>query len=196
MVGGAYNLEEHGDCPRLSTGMKEEPMIRRRIETVVALALLLTGCASIPDRNVASLRCEYPWEGGGFIGFYSFGANTVTPPVVDPARVDLVYYFDEDDCFEGAILGNDDRSGYLFPIGHKRWSELARLEPPSAEGASVGAIIPVTKAEEGLALWVKSGSGSFYLVQITEVQPATCADLVAGLRPTVKFEWSGPRGSD
>jgi hypothetical protein len=114
-----------------------------------------------------------------------------TPPS-NPDQVDLVYYFDADDCSRGALVGRDDRPGYLFPVGHRSWDELAALNPPSKDSLSVAAIEPLTRDQVGLAFWVKARGGQYFLARIAAIQPATYAELVMGKTATVEIEWSGP----
>ena len=75
----------------------------------VAAALLVVGCSSAPELERMTLRCSDSQKAGTFIGFYSFTAGELSSPPADPEQVDILYYFDEDDCSEGAIIGNDDR---------------------------------------------------------------------------------------
>ena len=164
----------------------------RRLCMMIAVAavLLAIGCSSTPSPQSATLQCRA--YGGEFYGFYSLTTGEVTPPI-DPDRVDILYYFDSDDCSQGALIGHDDRPGYLFPIGRKPWSELATLEPPPDDMESVGAIAPLTESNEGLAFWVKRPSGEYVLARIRAVQPASYSDLIAGGNATVELEWIRPQ---
>ncbi|MCP4641360.1 MAG: hypothetical protein GY851_13045 [bacterium] len=168
----------------------------RRIRSAVLLVAFLAGmgCSTAPEVESATLRCMHPFKAGSFIGFLSFEDGGLAP-VTDPDHVDVAYYFDNNDCSEGALIGHDDRPGYLFPIGHKSWRELIKLDPPRGDTESVDAIAPLTKDTEGLALWVKTEAGEYYLVRIKTVQPATYADLVAGKQPQLGLEWRGPIAS-
>jgi Concanavalin A-like lectin/glucanases superfamily len=146
------------------------------------------GTSGGSDRQSAALRCVHPYKMGSFIGFFSFETGEL-PVVRDPGQVDLVYYFDGDDCSQGAIIGRDDRPGYLFPIGHKSWEELVKLAPPSDASESVAAIAPLSRDKEGLAFWVKRKSGEYVLARIKTVEPASYSDLKSGVVPTLELEW-------
>ena len=159
----------------------------------VTEVLLTVGCSSEPDLQRVTLRCKDTYKAGGFIGFYSFTAGELTAPSADLDQVvDLAYYFDGDDCSQGVLIGHDDHGGYLFPVGHKSWSKLAMLAPPSKDTESVEAIAPLTKDKEGLAFWVKTEGGEYLLAKIKAVQPASYADLVSGVTPAVELEWTRP----
>ena len=152
-------------------------------------AMFTAGCSSPPNVQRATLRCK-AFE-GQCISFYSFKAGVLTPPV-EPEQVDIVYYFDNDDCFQGALLGRDDRPGYLFPIGYKSWPELEILSPPSQNGESIAAI-KLAKENEGLAFWVKTGRDDYVPVRIKTIHPATYADLVSGGTASMEMEWLEPQ---
>lgn len=115
-------------------------------------------------------------------------ANASAARDPDPDQVDMTYYFDGDDCSQGALMGRDDVPGYLFPVGHKSWREMAKLEPPSKDAESIVAIAPLTKDKEGLAFWVKTGAGEFVLARIKAVQPVTYSDLVSGATASLRLE--------
>ncbi len=159
----------------------------------VAAVFLLVGCSPAPnfapDLQTLTLQCRV-YEGEIF-GFYSFTEGEITQPE-DRKRVDIIYYFDNDDCSEGALIGRDDRPEYLFPIGHKSWRELMTLEPPTEESEPVGGIMSITKDKEGLAFWVKTHSGEYILTRIKTVQPATYSDMISGGTATVELEWTRP----
>jgi len=157
----------------------------------VAAALPIAGCSSALHVERAMLRCEEVHE-GAFCGFYSFRAGVLAPPV-DPDQVDLVYYFDNNDCAEGALIGHDDRPGFIFPIGDKSWRELAKLKTPPTDIESVVGISPLTKDKEGLAFWVKARGGEYILARIRGVQPASYSDLMSGNATTLELEWSRPQ---
>ena len=154
----------------------------------MAAALLSVGCMSVNAVKTATLRCPHAWDAGGYIGFYSFATGDVKPPIKSEA-VDLVYYYDSDDCSQGALMGNDDCPGYIFPVGHKSWEDLVELDPPAKDAESIAAIAPLTKEAEGLAFWVKGGDGRFFQTRIKSVHPASYTEVVAGAVPTVELEW-------
>lgn len=170
------------------------PVIRwLGLMTALVAALLLAGCSPAPDVQSAKLRCGNPWDAGGVIGLFSFVEGELGIPPSAPGKVDLIYYFDNNDCSSGALLGNADHPGYLFPVGHKPWSEIAELQPPSKDAESVAAITPLTRDKEGLAFWVKTGGGGFVLAKIKSVQPSSYSDLTSGTIPTLELEWLQPR---
>ena len=156
----------------------------------VAAVLLIVGCSSSPDVKKVTLQCKAN-EGECFC-FYSFTAGVLTIPPVDPNQVDIVYYFDGDDCSQGALFGSDDSPGYIFPIGQKSWSELVMLKPSVRDMESVVAIMPLTRDKEGLAFWVKARGGEYILARIRAVHTASYSDLVAGGTARLELEWSRP----
>ncbi|MCI0498201.1 MAG: hypothetical protein L0Y36_00770, partial [Planctomycetales bacterium] len=136
--------------------------MRQSCMTIAFAAVFFTaGCSSSPDIKRATLECRA--IEGQCISFYSFSSGMLTPPIDVPDQVDIVYYFDKNDCFQGALLGNDDRPGYLFPVGHKSWRELETLSPPSQDEKSVAGI-DLTKDKEELAFWVKAKGPEYILV--------------------------------
>ncbi len=161
---------------------------------VLALAVCtLYGCAQAPAPNKGTMRCQHPIDPGVVFGAYSFENGEMTGEDDKNARADVVIYFDGDDCAQGILLASGkDGPGYVFPIGHKTWSALVTLEPPSADSESVPGINPLTKDKEGYAFWAKAADGEFTLVKITKVEPATYDDLTAGTFPTLEFEWYRP----
>ena len=161
------------------------------MKITVAAVLLIVGCSSSPDVQRVTLQCR-AHEGECFC-FYSFTAGLLTTPPVTPDQVDILYYFDGDDCSRGALFGHDDRPGYIFPIGQKSWSELVMLKPPAKDMESVVVIMPLTKDKEGLAFWVKARGGEYILARIRTVQTASYSDLVSGGTARLELEWSRPR---
>lgn len=179
-------------------------MTKPRIALSLAMLLLVAGCAPAPGVQSGTLRCPCPWKGGSFIGFYSFTAGEQTPPFSDahPGQIDLLFYFDRDDCSQGALIGYDDNVGCFAPIGRKSWSDLAKLKPPSKDTEFVPTIAPLTKDKEGQAFWAKTERGKYYLVRIRKVRPLSYPDLVSPgappntpprVIPTLDLEWLGPR---
>ncbi len=158
-----------------------------------ALALGALSCSSVPKTEPGSLRCQHAFDGSGFIGLFSFELGELTGPPADPAQVDLVYYFDAGDCSRGALIGNDDKPGYIFPVGAMSRSDLAGLMPPPEGAETVVAITPVARDKEGLAFWVRTRD-RFILVRLTAVEEASHADLLAGRTPVLQFEWLAPEG--
>jgi hypothetical protein len=168
----------------------ENPMKRTLSSLLVALLLWTTSCSSVPTIESGSFSCGHAFENQDFIGFFSLEHGELTVPLADVAQVDLVYYFDADDCSRGALMGSDDKPGFIFPIGNKTRDELMKLQPPASDAGSVVAIAPLTKDKEGLAFWLRTGSGEHVLVRIVAVQEASIADLASGTTPSVKLEWA------
>jgi hypothetical protein len=158
------------------------------------LALALSSCRSDPRTEVGSLRCQYAFKDGSFIGLFSFALGELPAPPVDPAQVDLVYYFDADDCSRGALLGSDDEPGSIVPVGVRPRSDLAELMRPTDGAETLAAISPVTNDKEGLAFWVRTRDRGYVLVRLTAVEEASYADLRSGRTPILKFEWLVPAG--
>ena len=155
----------------------------------IAALLLLVGCSPAPKVQTLTLQCA-AYE-GEFYGFYSFTEGEITQPEARK-RVDIIYYFDNDDCSEGALIGLDDRPEYLFPVGHKSWNQLMKLTPPTEESEPVGGIMPMTEDKEGLAFWVKTHDGEYILAKIKKVHPATYSDMISDGTATVELEWTRP----
>lgn len=149
-----------------------------------------------PERAVQTVTLQCRARNRECFSFYSFTAGVLATPPSNPDQVDLVYYFDKDDCSRGALVGRDDRPGYLFPVGHRSWDELATLNPPSKDSLSVAAIEPLTRDQVGLAFWVKARGGQFFLARIKAIQPATYLELTMGKTATVEIEWTGPVGEE
>jgi hypothetical protein len=169
-------------------GHMGNPMKRILPISFAALLLWTPSCASGPTVESGSFSCRHAYD-GDFIGFFSLEHGELTVPLADVAQVDLVYYFDADDCSRGALMGNDDKPGYIFPVGNKTWDELVRLQPPASDARSVAAIAPLTKDKEGLAFWLRTASGQHVLVRIVAVREASISDLTSGTIPSVKLEW-------
>jgi hypothetical protein len=145
-----------------------------------------------PERAIQTVTLQCRARNRECFSFYSFTAGVLATPPSNPDQVDLVYYFDADDCSRGALVGRDDRPGYLFPVGHRSWDELAALNPPSKDSLSVAAIEPLTRDQVGLAFWVKARGGQYFLARIAAIQPATYSELLLGKTATVELEWTGP----
>ena len=161
------------------------------MKITVAAVLLIVGCSSSPDVQTVTLLCR-AHEGECF-SFYSFTAGVLKTPRVGPDQFDILYYFDGDDCSQGALFGHNDSPGYLFPIGKKSWSELVMLKPPAGDMESVAGISPLTRDKEGLAFWVKTRGGEYILARINSVQTASYSELVSGGTATLQLEWSRHR---
>jgi hypothetical protein len=180
------------------------------ITTLIALLILVAGCwmetkkppapavppvsMTRPERAIQTVTLQCRARNKECFSFYSFTAGVLAAPPANPDQVDLVYYFDADDCSRGALVGRDDRPGYLFPLGHRSWGELAALNPPLKDSLSVAGITPLTQEQVGLAFWVKARGGQYFLARIKAIQPASYSELVMGKTATVEIEWSGPVG--
>lgn len=158
----------------------------------IGAMLLTVGCSSSLDVQQVTLQCtsEQCTE-ENCSQFYSFTAGMLATPPENPDQVDLVCYFDRDDCVNGVLFGHDDRPGSLFPIGHLTWRKLETLPPPAEDMQPVTGI-NLTKDNNGMAFWVKTGDGLYILARIKSIKPATYADLTAGGAASVKIEWFGP----
>tara|TARA_R110002096_G_scaffold104771_10_gene230725 strand:+ start:6438 stop:6803 length:366 start_codon:yes stop_codon:yes gene_type:complete len=106
---------------------------------------------------------------------------------------DINFYFDGDDCSEGALFGRNDTTGYIFPVGQGTWDELSLDDLPQESSESVIGFRPMAKDKEGLAFWVKTKSARFALVRIKSVQPAAFPDFESGKTAQVVLEWAWGR---
>lgn len=121
----------------------------------------------------------------GFIG-YSF---TLNKKVTQRDKTDIILYFDNDDCRKGAIFGNEDDKGFIFPLGKKTWSELKNLTHSKNNSTSIVGILPITKDKVGYAFWLKTIKNKFVLVRIKSVQESTTKKINNGKEVKVEFEW-------
>jgi len=155
---------------------------------IITTAILVVGCSSVSHVEKMTLRCtcDHPYE-GGCISFYSFDSGVLTPPFKSE-RVDLVYWFDNDDCFNGALIGHDDGPGYLFVDGKRSLDEVTAAGPPADNAESIEAI-ELTKDNEGLAFWVKTSDGRYIPAKITAIHPATYPTLTTGGTARLELEW-------
>ena len=146
-----------------------------------------SGSSSNPEASTANvIPLKFGKESQG-VSMYSFVKEAY---VKDRKGMDIMLYFDRDDCAEGAIFGNDDEPGYLFPVGNKAWSELALDKIPEENAKTEVGIMPITKGKEGLAFWVKTTSGRFAMVRIKSVQTASIEDLISSATAKVELEWA------
>lgn len=139
---------------------------------------------SSPTVHRVTLRCEA--KGRECFTLYSFTKGVVT--ALDQA--DIIYGFDDNDCSQGALSGQGDWRGFVFPVGHKSWKELSTIKVPPKQAQSVRLILPLGKGKEGLAFWVKTRSAGYIVARIRSVQPASYSDLVSGGTATLELEWS------
>ena len=162
------------------------------IATLVA-AVAVTACSenspqkvegqeSAPILQKASLECS----GEMLISPYSFEmAETASK-----READIILYFDSDDCSQGAILGQTDKKGFLFPVGHRSWDEMSLHDLPQEGATSVIGFRPITKDDEGLGFWVKTKGERYALVRIQSVRPASHSELASGKTAGVDVEWA------
>jgi hypothetical protein len=158
------------------------------------VGLAVSSCGSVPRTEIGSLHCQYAFKDGSFIGLFSFALGELPAPPGDPAQVDLVYYFDADDCSRGALFASDDEPGSIVPVGVRPRSDLAELKRPTDGAETLAAISPVTNDEEGLAFWIRTRDRGYVLVRLTAVEEASYSDLQSGRTPILKFEWLVPAG--
>jgi len=143
-----------------------------------------------PKRNRATLECRASASGGPVMSAFSF---SLPGPVTASRQADLCFYFDGNDCAGGAIVGHRDEKGWLFPLGKHDWRDLERGDVLRGSGDSVPAIAPVTKAQEGFAIRVKTVSGREAIVRIVEVRPAIYDEVSRGKTARIEFEWMWER---
>ncbi len=115
--------------------------------------LATVGCSNDNATNTFMLECNMTQT----LSSFSFTQGNVD----SKEEADISFYFDGNDCSQGAIFGNDDRKGFIFPVGYKRWDEVSLSETPSPGMESVIGLRPITKSNEGLVFWVKTKSGHF-----------------------------------
>jgi hypothetical protein len=169
--------------------------LMNRLGIMLCLMALMFGSAcltqrTLPEAQRTTLRCKIGEAGAGALTRYSFTEEGLAPTArEDSASIDLCYYFDGDDCSRGALLGHDDRPGYIFPVGRRPLEELIELAPPAFDAATEVAILPLTRDAEGLAFWLKKSDDEFVLLKIASVQPTTYAALREGETATLVVEW-------
>lgn len=163
----------------------------------LTMAVALVGCSTVssekqfhqkskPDVKTVLLQCNKAST--------STGWSFVTGKKPASRReADINLYFDGDDCSQGAIFGSDDEEGYIFPIGHKRWSELSLDDVPQVDTESVIGFLPITKDKEGLAFWVKTRVGRYAMVRIKSVKPSSFSELSSGGTAEIVLEWTWER---
>ena len=134
-----------------------------------------------PSVKAVSLECNKAAQ----MVAYSFVKEAIATKKQD---VDLMLYFDGDDCSQGAMFGTDDEEGYLFPVGQATLADLSLNDIPTDESKTEIGFRPITKDKEGLAFWVKTTSGRFALVRIKSVQPAAHADFASGAKAKIELE--------
>jgi len=167
---------------------------RRGTRRVAALGWLLacTACASGPQLQEATLRCDQPYEAGSFVGLYAFEGKHLVAVPAGSSDVDLAYYFDADDGAHGALIGFGNESGSLFPLGHQTWEQLADVRLPPLAGGWLPGLTPMDAGRAGYAFWVETNQGELVLVRLSSVPDASFADLTQGVVPSLQLEWMWP----
>ena len=161
----------------------------------LTMAVALVGCSTVssekqsqqkskPDVKTILLRstrtsCAYSFVMGKH--------------VTSKRETDIILYFDGDDCSQGAIFGSDDEEGYIFPIGHKTWSQLSLDDVPESGTKSVVGFLPMTKDKEGLAFWVKTTNDRYALVKIKSIKPSSYSQISSGSTAEIVLEWTWGR---
>jgi hypothetical protein len=172
-------------------------MNRIVLTLTLIMAVALVGCSPVTSQKQEPLKAESVLEtvllqankeakGSA----YSFVTSKNT---TSKREADINLYFDGDDCSQGAIFGSDDEEGYIFPIGHKLWSELSLDDVPQVDTKSVIGFLPMTKDKEGLAFWIKTRNGRYALVRIKSVQPSSYSELSSGRTAEIVLEWAWGR---
>lgn len=169
-------------------------MTRPALALLLALALV-TGCKSkeeapkpaapapaAPVAQAGRIDLVGPATGAG----YSFDQKRQVG-LESQELADLLLYFDANDCAQGAIFGHTDKTP-LHVLGKKTWAELAAT-------SAVPTTPPVTQVAPtfdllGTGLLVQRKDGTWALVRVTEVQPATHEGLRGGGRAALAFEWA------
>lgn len=105
-----------------------------------------------------------------------------------PTGFDLAFYFDGDDCQNGAIFGYDDDAEVFYSLGRKKWDDLLGLRK-LPDQKPIHGILPVSRELEGMAFLVKMRNNSYTVVRFTEVIPSSWEKLRAGGKARVRFEW-------
>jgi hypothetical protein len=140
---------------------------------------------SLDQDKVKTLTLE--WSKPVKNSAYSFNKESF---VTKKRDAELVFYFDNDDCYGGALFGHDDEEGFIFPIENKNLSEISLDKIPPNESKTKVGFRPITKDKEGLGFWIKTTSGRFVLAVIKKVEPAEFKDFDKGGRAKVELEWT------
>ena len=108
--------------------------------------------------------------------------------VRDPRRAELSLYFDADDCSGGALVGHDDRAGWLFPLSREAWSSGSRPAELRVED-SVEVLTPLASLEPGDCFAVRAFTGRYALVRVLSVDAGSYGSLLTGGWAGVTLEW-------
>jgi len=117
--------------------------------------------------------------------FYSFSRASSVEKRED---AELTFYFDRDDCANGAILGRSDNPEYIIPLGKKSWGELEQLHSLPAAKPVIG-LRPIRADTVGTAFLCRIGNGQYAIVRICEVRPSSFWDISKGTPARCTFEW-------
>jgi len=162
-------------------------MMRHPWRHAVALLLpgLIVGCAARPKAlGTCTLECADA-SGSMCFSFYSFSKASSVDKRDD---AELTFYFDSNDCANGAIFGRSDNPDYIIPLGKKSWSELERMHLlPEAE--PVMGLRPIGADIVGTAFLCRIGDEQYAIVRISEVRPSSFAGISSGTPASCTFEW-------
>ena len=173
-------------------------MNRIILTLTLIMAAALVGCSPVTSQKphkpesvleTVLLQANKEAKGSG----YSF---TTSKNTTSKYESEIILYFDNNDCSQGGIFGADDEEGYIFPIGHKSWSELSLNDVPQVNTKSVICFRPMTKDKEALAFWVKTKVGRYALVRIKSVQPSSFSELSSGSTAEIVLEWTWGRADE
>ena len=160
---------------------------------LASLLCLALGCAAPPERRGSLLfptqelllECRAARPGAPCL---AMGSLTLGELVDDPRRAELSLYFDGDDCSGGALVGRDDRGGWVFPLPASAWSSGAR-EAALRREDSVPALTPLSALEPGDCFAVRAFTGRYALVRVLSLEDSSYGRLLTGARARVVLEW-------
>jgi hypothetical protein len=104
---------------------------------------------------------------------------------LEAERGDLTLYYDADDCRGGAIFGHNDRD-LIHLLGRKTPAELAQV---ARLPAPAPVLTPLDDTAQGAAFVVTRKNGTYAIVRLTLVTPATFDQLKRGGTARIEFEW-------
>lgn len=160
-------------------------VFRLQIAILTGIVFISTGCHKTdPPKAGVVLTCTA--KGNECLAMYSFTKNSV---VTKEDEAELMLYFDGDDCFNGALMGQSDHSGMIYSIGRKAWSELVNYPKPDPNAKSVK-YLPLLSGEiVGLGFWFRSRSDRFAVVRINSVKSSNHKELLSGKAAEITFDW-------
>lgn len=140
---------------------------------------------SLDRDKVKTLTLE--WSKAAKNAAYSFNKDSF---VTNKRDAELVFYFDKNDCSKGALIGNDDEEGFIFPVENKKLSQISLDKIPTNKSKTKVGFRPMTKDKEGLGFWIKTTSGRLVLAVIKKVEPQEFKNFDEGGRAKVELEWT------